>query len=424
MSAVLSSASAVAEAGKGKPVRVPGSATGGHVVVVGTGVVGLSAALGCAQAGSPVSLVGPVPSAAAAPPGGAWDARIYALSPAAVRLLARQRVWPQVDAARVCAVEQMQVMGDDGGHLRFDAQSAGVARLATICEESQLLRALWLACGLAPGIDHRARAFAGLSRAAAGASTAAGAAAGPIQVRLDDGQVLDADLLIGADGRLSSVRAAAGIGARLSGYGQTAIVANFAAQRPHDGIARQWFTDEGIVALLPLPGNVVSLVWSAPQALLAPLLALDEAAFTQRLEQRCAKALGGLQMLGQRHTFPLHRAIVDRLAQPGIALMGDAAHVVHPLAGQGLNLGLQDVSEFLRCLESREAWRGPGDAVLLRRYERARAEPIAMMRGTVDSLARLFGLGGSPARQLRNAGMTLVDAVLPLKNALIRHAMG
>ncbi len=396
----------------------PGVA-GARVVVVGTGVVGLSVALGCAQRGLAVTLVGPVPAApAAAAPADAWDARIYALSPAAVALLEQQRVWPQVAIARTCAVERMAVCGDDGGRLAFDALGVGVPRLATICEEAQLLRALWLACAMAPNLQHRAQGFAAASYAAAPGAAPA------VTVQLDNGDALAADLLLGADGRQSAVRAAAGIGAHASSYGQTAIVANFASARPHDGVARQWFTAEGIIALLPLPGQRVSLVWSAPQDLLAQLQALGDEDFARRVARRSDDALGALALLGARHAFALHRVVVERLVRPATALLGDAAHVVHPLAGQGLNLGLQDVSEFLRCLDAREPWRMLGDSVWLRRYARARAEPVALMRATVDSLAGLFRTPDARVRRLRNTGMSLVDAIAPLKNALVRHAMG
>jgi ubiquinone biosynthesis UbiH/UbiF/VisC/COQ6 family hydroxylase len=399
---------------------------GGHAVVVGTGVVGLSAALGCAQRGLAVTLVGPVPAVAAAirtpaaePAGEApWDARIYALSPATITFLEQQRAWPQVDVARVCAVERMQVHGDDGGRLDFDPPSTGAQRLATICEESQLARALWLGCTLTPGIAHRARAFdvAGFRPDAVSSSR--------VQVRLDDGAVIDADLLIGADGRQSAVRAAAGIGAHLGDYGQTAVVANFTTQWPHGFVARQWFMEEGVLALLPLPGNRVSLVWSAPHDLVPALLGLSAQDFALRVARRAGHVLGAMALVGERHSFVLHRVVVERLVRSGVVLLGDAAHVVHPLAGQGLNLGLQDVSEFLRLLDAREPWRALGDAVWLRRYARARAEPIALMRATVDGIARLFGAPDDRLRRLRNIGMSAVDALAPVKQVLVRHAMG
>ena len=396
---------------------VAGSAMGTRVAVVGTGVVGLATALGCAQRGLSVSLVGPVPRVfvAAASPATEpdFDVRIYAISQGARALLAGQRAWAQVDPARTCAVARMRIYGDDGGQIHFDALAAGAERLATICEESQLVRALWLGCTMAPGIEHHAQDFA-----------SAQFDAGGVRVHLADGSRIDCALVLGADGKHSAVRAAAGITARHSSYGQTAFVANFSCARPHEGTAYQWFTPEGIVALLPLPGNAVSLVWSAPDAIVPQLQALAPADFARRVAARTGAPLGALHMAGKAHAFALNRFVVDRLAGPGVALLGDAAHVVHPLAGQGLNLGLQDVSEFMRLLEAREPWRALGDRVWLRRYERARAEPIGLMRATVDGLARLFQTQDARVRRLRNVGMTAVDALPPLKHALVRHALG
>lgn len=406
-----------------------------QVAVVGTGVVGLAAALGCAQAGLSVALIGPAPATAAglassaaagaassAPSGAAavdasldpFDARIYAIAPAARQLLRAQRVWSQVPAERTCAVARMEVFGDDGGHLQFDARAVGVADLATICEERRLQHALWLGCTLAPGIRLHGAGF-----------QAADFGAERVHVHLDDGSKLDCALLLGADGKASAVRAAAGIGARTDPYGQTALVANFRCARPHHGVAYQWFSGAaGVIALLPLPNERVSLVWSAPTALLPQLQALSDAEFAARVAQQSGHVLGELTALGPRHAFELKRIVVERLVRPGVALLGDAAHVVHPLAGQGLNLGLQDVADLLRLLQAREPWRPLGDMVLLRRYERARAEPIALMRGTVGALARLFASPDERVRRLRNLGLSAVDALVPLKHALIRHAMG
>ncbi len=399
------------------------------VAVVGTGVVGLAAALGCAQRGLRVRLIGPTPrlfEAAGdgpAPPGGGrparFDPRIYAISEGSRRLLTDCKVWAQIDPARTCPVSRMQVAGDAGGRLRFDAYASCTERLATIGEESALLRALWLGCAMTPGIEHIPLQFH--------AATFDGGATRVHLVEGADGAAtqMECDLLIGADGKNSSVRAAAGISAHAKPYGHIAFVANFACEHPHDGVAYQWFTpDEGIVALLPLPGNHVSLVWSAPDALAPQLESLPLPEFQRRVTERSGSVLGALEILGDRHAFPLRRLVVDRLVRPGLALMGDAAHVVHPLAGQGLNLGLQDVADLLLHLDTRESWRGIGDLVLLRRYERARAEPIALMRGTVGALATLFATPDAATRRLRNAGMSLVDALPPIKNALVRHALG
>ena len=220
------------------------------------------------------------------------------------------------------------------------------------------------------------------------------------------------------------MRAAAGRGVSVTDYQQSAVVCNFACTTPHLNTAWQWFTDEGIVALLPLPGEHVSLVWSAPTALAQQLAKLDAAQLAQRVTERTGAALGELTTAGVAQTFPLRLIVVDRLIGNRVALVGDAAHVVHPLAGQGLNLGLQDVAALLELVRAREPFRDIGDPVLLRRYERGRAEPIAMMRAATDGLVRLFGVDDPLARFVRNTGMAAVDRVSPLKNLLIRQALG
>ena len=383
------------------------------VAVVGTGVVGLAAALGCAQQGLRVALIGPVPRLRVPTPDAPFDPRIYALAGASIGLLEALRVWPKADPDRTQAVARMQIFGDSGGSLSFDAYAATVERLATIVEECELLRVLWLGCGFASALSHVDDSFEALLPGL-----------GAAQVRLAGGKAIEARLVLGADGKHSAVRAAAGVNAIETPHRQTAVVANFACSHPHRGAAHQWFTDEGIVALLPLPGQHVSLVWSAPQDLSAELLALAAAELAARVGARTAGRLGALTRLGQAHGFELHDLRVDHVVAPRLALIGDAAHAVHPLAGQGLNLGLQDVAQLLEVLAAREAWRDPGDLVLLRRHERARAEPVGLMRFTVNSLARLFGARDPAVRWVRNRGLDWVEAAAPLKNLLIRQAIG
>lgn len=387
------------------------------VVVVGAGVAGLATALGAAQAGLQVTLVGPEARLYARSAQAPFDERIYAISPASTALLTRLRVWPNVDATRMQPVNKMRVFGDAGDELAFDAYGAAVERLATIGEESELLRVLAAACSFTPGIERDLASFAALRYEGDSA-----------RIDLDDGRTIGARLLVAADGAQSPVRAAAGISAETRPYGQTAVVANFRTERSHDGTAFQWFCDEGIVALLPMATfagePAVSLVWSAPEALATELLSLAGDALARRVGARSGGVLGGLTPLGAARGFPLRWQKVARLTGPRLALVGDAAHVVHPLAGQGLNLGLADVSELLAVLAGREAFRDTGDPVLLRRYARRRAEPIGLMRFTTDGLARLFGLDDPLARQLRNRGLSVVNQITPLKRALIRHALG
>ena len=384
---------------------------------MGAGVAGLAAALGAAQAGLQVALIGPEARLFTRTPAAPFGERIYALASASTDLLTRLRVWPHVDGSRMQAVARMRVFGDAGDELDFDAYGAAVERLATIGEESELLRVLGAACGFAVGLERELASFAALRQEDDAA-----------RVELSNGRTIAARLVIAADGAGSAVRAAAGISAEERPYGQTAVVANFRAERAHDATAFQWFCDEGIVALLPLADHAgepaVSLVWSAPDALAAQLLALDGAAFARRLTARCGGMLGELSPLGAARGFPLRLLKVAHLVGPRLALVGDAAHVVHPLAGQGLNLGLADVSELLAVVAGREAFRDTGDPVLLRRYARRRAEPIGLMRLTTDGLARLFGTDDPMARRLRNGGLALLNQIAPLKRALIRQALG
>ena len=383
------------------------------IAVVGTGIPGLAAALGFAQQGLAVALIGPRAKAHLPTPTTSFDARIYAVAPASAALLERLGVWASVDSQRVCAVERMRVLGDDGDELAFDAYGATVERLATIVEEGELLRVLDAACGFQPALKRVQSAFVSTRDEA-----------GSVYVDLDDGSSLAARLLVGADGASSSVRAAAGISASTKSYEQAAVVANFTCDRPHLNTAWQWFTDEGVVALLPLPGNHVSLVWSAPSQLGAELMALTPDQLAARVTERCARTLGELTAISDSQTFPLRLISVSRLIALRVALIGDAAHVVHPLAGQGLNLGLQDVSVLLDAVRSRESFRDIGDTAVLRRYERSRAEAVGLMRFTTHGLAQLFALDDPLARRLRNVGLAVVNRLGPLKNALIRQALG
>lgn len=388
------------------------------VAVVGSGLVGAAAALGCAQLGLRVALIGPAPARHRPSADAPFDARIYALAPASIALAERLCVWSAVDPARTQRVDRMRIFGDEGRELDFDAYGAAVERLATIVEESELARVLHAGCGFAPSLM---RCEASLDRVAFDADGVA--------LKLAGGAQLHAGLVIAADGARSGVRAAAGISANDVGYGQTAIVANFGCDTAHLGTAMQWFTEDGVVALLPLPASAaaehaVSLVWSAPEALAAELSALAPADLALRVNRCVDPPLGQLRPIGPSASFPLRCLAVDRMAAARVALVGDAAHVVHPLAGQGLNLGLQDVATLLDVLAAREPFRDIGDLTLLRRYARARAEAVSLMRATTDGLARLFATDDPLVKRFRNVGLAFVNRAQPLKRALVRHALG
>jgi ubiquinone biosynthesis UbiH/UbiF/VisC/COQ6 family hydroxylase len=228
---------------------------------------------------------------------------------------------------------------------------------------------------------------------------------------------------VGADGAQSLVREQTAIAVTDTAYRQRAVVANFSCERAHRHCAYQWFQGGPVLALLPLPGDHVSMVWSTGEDEAARLLALEPDALCREVAAAAGHALGELRLVTPARAFTLRRLAARRMVAPRVALIGDAAHVIHPLAGQGANLGLQDARELAAVLEGREPMRDPGDLRLLRRYERARALEVGAMDATVHGLYRLFG---APARSfaiLRNAGLNLTDRMPVIKNLLIRQAM-
>jgi ubiquinone biosynthesis UbiH/UbiF/VisC/COQ6 family hydroxylase len=341
-----------------------------------------------------------------APAAGSFDARVYAISPGNMSFLQQLESLPE---ERLTPVHAMRVYGDAASHIEFDAYRAGVPALAWIVEDAVLQDALWRA--LEPQVVAPARCEAVTVEAVRAL------------VRLDDGREFSGKLVVGADGANSRVREYAGIGATEKPYGQSAVVANFACERAHGNTAYQWFQGGPVLALLPLPGNHVSMVWSLPEPEAARIEALDADALCREVEAVTHGALGQLALVTAPRSYALRRMSARRMVAPRIALVGDAAHVIHPLAGQGLNLGLQDVRTLSRALHARESVRDAGDWRVLRRYERARAEPILAMDTMVDGLYRLFGAQSGVAARLRNSGLNLTDRLSVLKNLLIRQAM-
>ncbi len=391
------------------------------ICIVGNGAVGKAAALGLAQAGLRVVLLGaPVPAPAAPTVSTSnWDTRVYALNHVARNLLSTLRVWDALDVARVSAVEGMLVKGgadSAAGQLSFDAYSAHVDALAWIVEESNLNRAL-----------DAALKFASNLRLLGGRAKALQADAAASAVQLEPGETIRADLVVGADGAQSWVRSQCEIGIDYRPYHQRGVVANFSCERPHRGIAYQWFTGgEGIVALLPLPEQGVSLVWSAPDLLAQELMDEPLSQLAARLSRLTADTLGQLQPLQPElvQAFPLSLLRPHSLVAPRVALIGDAGHVVHPLAGHGMNLGFGDVAALIKVLSERGAHRDCGDAGVLARYARMRKEEILLMQMTTDGLERLFGSDFSPLRSLLNFGLNLLDRTPVIKSQLMTHALG
>jgi ubiquinone biosynthesis UbiH/UbiF/VisC/COQ6 family hydroxylase len=375
------------------------------LIVVGGGAVGTS--LARAARGLRVVQIASEPAPSAPAEAAPFDARIYMLSPGNVEFLRAIGAWQALDPGRVCPVRAMKVFGDaPGAEIEFDAYRSGVSELAWTVEDPALQAALRVGLQIESGKCSRLECDA--RRAT---------------LELSDGRRLEASLVVGADGAASFVRTAAGIEVRERSYGQIAVVANFACSKAHGQTAFQWFQGGAVLALLPLAGGQASMVWSLPDDEARRIAALPAGELARQVEKASAGVLGALEVTTGAKTFVLRRIAARRLVGQRVALVGDAAHVIHPLAGQGLNLGLQDARALAGVLAQREPVREIGDPALLRRYERSRAEPILAMDAAVDGLYRLFGASGTAARRLRNAGLNLTDRLPVLKNVLIRHAI-
>ena len=364
------------------------------VQVSGAGIVGKSLALSLAGLGLSVALRSVRGSAPAVA-----DVRAYALSPASIELLQRLKVWDAFAGDAKTPVHDMIVHGDaPGALLEFSAWEQRVAELAVIVD----------AAALESELDAALRFAAHVTRVDSDASAA---------------------LVAHCEGRAAAALAGIAADARFerSEYGQRAIAARLVASLPHRHAARQWFRSPDVLALLPLDrpelDRSYALVWSLPSERADALLAMDPAAFERELATAAGAEAGTLALASERAAWPLGVGGARAWCGPGWVLLGDAAHVVHPLAGQGLNLGLADVAALTAVLAARESWRPLGDERLLRRYVRQRAEPTWAMTRITDGLLRLFAAPSAPIRELRNNGIHLVNRVSPLKRWLTARAL-
>jgi 2-polyprenylphenol 6-hydroxylase len=388
------------------------------VIIVGAGLVGLALAAALARAGLSVTIADRGSVATSAGPrdadGGGWDQRVYAISPGSACFLHSIGAWQLLPVERIAPIEAMDVRGDDGGRIEFSAYELGERALAWIVENRELNAALVQA----------ARGMHGLDIVAPCAPAAIAWRAGTAELRLDDGRTISSRLIVGADGVHSWTREQAGIRGVPRGYGQSGVVANFDIERAHRGRALQWFLRDGsVLAWLPLPGRRISIVWSAPSALAGELLSLDTAGLAARVAAAGGHELGALKEISPAAAFELSFLKLPAVVGERLALVGDAAHGVHPLAGQGVNLGFGDAAALAAVLGARGPVRDAGAAILLERYARRRAGPVLAMQLVTDGLVRLFDVQAPWLRALRNRGMRAVGAVGVVKRLLAQPAL-
>ncbi|MEA9604822.1 FAD-dependent monooxygenase [Polynucleobacter sp. JS-JIR-II-c23] len=396
------------------------------VVVVGGGITGKACALGLAQLGLQTIEIAPdlgenVPS----PQGAQWGQRIYAFSPSTQKLLAHLHIWDAIDHNRLQAVRDMRIYGDRGeknDQLHLSAFEAGTPQLAWIGEANLIEHTIDQASRFQNKLERINDVVEKIQVDADGST-----------LLLKNGGGIRAQLVIAADGANSPIRKELSISASEESYSQSAVVANWLCDYPHLETAFQWFLPGGdIVAMLPLPGKQVSMVWSTSPEHAADLLRLDQAQWLDQLSSiangAITKQLGALTLNSVPAAFPLRKIRAKRFigpdASPKVVLIGDAAHVMHPLAGQGLNLGLRDVAVLLNILGKRESFRAPSDLVLLRRYERQRQGDTSALLWVTDKLKKLFSASSSTERQLRNWGLGLVNKSHFIKQRLIERALG
>lgn len=393
------------------------------VVIVGGGLAGASLALALAETPLRVAVVegGPAqPWPAPVESAQDYDARVSALTEASRRLLEQLGVWPAIARARVCAYRRMDVWDAEGtGNIQFDAIEVQRAELGHIVENSLILAAL-----------HEALQASRVAVYFAASVAKLGAEAGAHQLALADGRELSARLVVAADGARSQIRQWAGFETREWDYHHHAIACTVECEQPHRATAWQRFLPEGPLAFLPLADadgrqRFCSIVWSAKPELSDALIAMDDDAFCEALGKAFEFRLGVIAAVGRRFRFPLRQRHAPEYFRNGVVLVGDAAHSIHPLAGQGINLGFADVNVL-----SEELKRGlakgldVADSQVLGRYQRRRKGDNLAMMAAMEGFQHLFESNALPLRLARNAGMSWLNWQGPLKRQLITKAMG
>lgn len=386
------------------------------VIVVGGGLVGSACANALAQSGQRVALLEAKRLNAenlAENLIDGWDCRIYAISPGNAAWLETLGVWNLLDSNRICSIASMHIWGDnDAAELQFNAYEANAANLGFIVENRQLQQSLWSRL-----------AETGVEVITRGIATSVDWQCDQASTQLADDRCLTAKLIVAADGGHSWTRERAGITVQTHQYEQMGLVANFETDLPHHHIARQWFCADGILAWLPLPGNLISIVWSTSNSHAEYLLGLKAEDLASEVAEAGKQMLGDMRLITPAAAFPLALLTAQQLVKPRLALIGDAAHLLHPLAGQGVNLGFRDVIALVQTLASRRSVQDIGDIMLLRRYERARKTDMLAMQYMTHGLQSLFASQQPVVNKLRNWGLALTNQQVALKKYLIEQAI-
>ena len=393
------------------------------ILVVGGGMIGSALALGLSRQGWQVGLIEGAPAAslmAPAEPASSVDdfePRVSAISLASQRLLEELGAWPKVQVSRHCGYREMTVWDGDGtGRIHFDAAELHARSLGTIVENRNIVRALFESLS-----DSSVQLLDGVRVKAWSRGQG---------VELEDGRRLAARLVVGADGALSRLRQWSGLATREWDYDQQAIVCTVRTSQNHRYTAWQRFSPTGPLAFLPLLNEAgdehfCSIVWSQDTLEARRLMALGTESFRKELEAAIERELGEVLEVSRRFAFPLRQRHAKDYIADGLALVGDAAHTIHPLAGQGANLGYGDVRALLEELErARELGLAPDDASVLARYQRRRKGENLTMMAAMEGFKQLFARDELPVRWLRNTGMRWLNQLAPLKNRIAAEAMG
>jgi 2-octaprenylphenol hydroxylase len=385
------------------------------LIIAGGGMVGSTLACALGEAGFSVALVESREPARIWPPQEV-DLRVSALTRASQHILENLAVWQRMCNLRVSPYREMRVWDATGsGAIHFDSATIGEPDLGHIVENRVTQLALW----------ERLEQLQTVSLLCPAAVTTLERGPRGPRITLEDGRELRARVLVAADGARSRVRGLAGIAVRGWGYDQDALVATVRPEKHHRDTAWQRFMPSGPLALLPIDDGRCSIVWSTSPEHARELLALEPDAFCEALGGASDYALGAILETGPRASFPLRLQHALQYVQPGLALVGDAAHAIHPLAGQGVNLGLLDAATLAEVLvDARRAGRDLGSYGVLRRYERTRKGDNLLMLAAMDGFKRLFGNELPPLRLLRNLGLRLADSASPMKQLIMQRALG